>query len=139
MRTVGSREFENLLKCDLYQLIEQMKGGSEEARLCCIEFFLAESRGIWHGRARAKIARNLKSMALDKADADRLVTCIIDRLLTGNFSEQFRDQLNLALCICPDRVGDAARDGAGNSKAYVSKYCQWTLKRRDRMQSPGAQ
>ena len=65
----------------------------------CIQFFLAETRGTWHGRARSMMARRLKHCSLGRTHRTQVVTCIADRLEGGNFAEQLKDQLRLALLI----------------------------------------
>src|SRR5882672_7709706 len=63
----------------------------------CVTFVEAETHGIGHGRVRAKMARRLKHCRLSKHQRSRLVQVILNRLVEGRFSEQFKDQLRLAL------------------------------------------
>lgn len=118
----------------LAELIEQFREGDEDATRYCLEFFHRESKGIWHGRARAKIARNLQPHRTSSSDSEKLLTTVLGRLSTGNFSEQFKDQLDLALRISPARTLDAANRGLSSSKDHVRRYCKWTIERRCRQQ-----
>jgi len=79
-------------KQSLQQVIDAMEH-SDAALHEALAFFLAESRGHWHNRARAKIARHLKHCRLDAAACADLVRTIARRLIDGNFTEQFADQL----------------------------------------------
>ena len=114
-------------KNELAELIEQLKAGNLLAVERCIDFFLAETRGLWHGRARAKICRNLKNLPLDKRTKDRLVATIVRRLETGNFSEQFKDQLTMAIRFRPCWLHDSATQLLGSPKGYVQRYASWVL------------
>jgi hypothetical protein len=70
----------------------------------CFEFILAETRGVWHGRARAMMCRRLKHCEIAPERRQRLVDCIMNRLVSGDFSEQFQDQLRLAIHLDPERT-----------------------------------
>ena len=122
----------NELKPFLVDLIKQFKEGDQDATRYCIDFFHRESKGIWHGRARAKIARNLQSVRISNSDSERLLKTILGRLLTGNFSEQFKDQLDLALRISPNSTLEAAQKGLESAKDYVRRYCRWAIERHRR-------
>src|SRR5262249_18018138 len=82
---------------DLANGLDPVASNHAEALERCIEFVLAETEGLWHGRARAMMCRRLKHCELTPDQRRQLVSCITERLATGNFSEQFRDQLRLAL------------------------------------------
>jgi hypothetical protein len=93
----------------------------------CVEFVLAETRGLWHGRARALMCRRLKHSALTSALSQQLVACISQRLATGVFSEQFKDQLTLALHLDAHHLVNVARSCADSPRAHVRRYAQWVL------------
>lgn len=67
-----------------------------------IKFFIANSRGMWHNRARARLARKFKWVTLTMQDRSRLLETIIRKWHEGEVDEQFRDQLHLAIHFdCP--------------------------------------
>ena len=84
----------------------------------CVRFFLAESRGVSDGRIRALLARRFKHCQLGRTHRDQLVACIARRLTEGNFSEQFKDQLRLALLLDRQAILAAAA-AAGCASARV--------------------
>lgn len=128
---------EPITKPELFAKIEGLKRGENESLGFCIDFFLNETRGIWHGRARAKIARNLKPEQLNMDDKGRVVSAISERLLSGNFSEQFRDQLNLALRIDTVRVIEIATYGLSSQKEHVRRLSKWIIDRCRRKDKQG--
>ena len=92
----------------------------------CVRFFLAESRGVSDGRIRALLARRFKHCQLGRTHRDQLVACIARRLTEGNFSEQFKDQLRLALLLDRQAILAAAA-GCAHRRAYVRQYALWVL------------
>jgi hypothetical protein len=117
-----------MLKGDLHDLADGLLLNDQGAIDACVEFVLAESEGNWHGRARAMMCRRLKHCELSRQQQSQLVSCIVDRLSTGNFSEQFRDQLRLALHISRDNIVEAARKNlSGSQKDHVRRYCAWIV------------
>jgi hypothetical protein len=114
-------------KQDLFALIERLKTGDQSAVGPAVEFTLGESRGVWHGRARAKICRNLKHLDIDERTKDRLVAVIVHRFETGNFSEQFKDQLTTAIRFRPSKLQQVATRLLGSEKDYVRRYAAWIL------------
>ena len=112
-------------KTELDALIVRLNQGDEDAIEESVAFVTGESFGIWHGRARAHICRNLKNIAIEDVIKDRLVECICQRLVSGNFSQQFKDQLMMALRFRPARLKDCAELAAGSSKDYVRRYAAW--------------
>jgi hypothetical protein len=95
----------------------------------CVTFLEAETFGVGHGRARARMARRLKHCSLSIRQKSRLVKVIVDRLVEGRFSEQFKDQLRLAMQIDPQATFDAARKCRDATVAHVRRYAQWVLER----------
>ena len=116
---------QNYTKPELESLISRLKHGDRDAEYECVNFFLAESLGIWHGRARAKICRNLKNHHPDATLRLKLVEKIISRLKTGNFSEQFKDQLTMAIRFSPDKMLETAHRLRDSEKEYVRRYAAW--------------
>jgi hypothetical protein len=93
----------------------------------CIKFVLAESKGLWHGRARAMMCRRLKHCEFGSANSRKLVSCILGRLRTGNFSEQFKDQLRFALSLDRPYTLEQCELALGSEVAHVRRYGAWLL------------
>src|SRR4051794_8439284 len=85
--------FESLSKAQLHDLADRLLVGDVDAVEQCVRFVEAETLGHWHGRARAMMARRLKHYSLTPQQQGRLVDAILERLASGRFSEQFKDQL----------------------------------------------
>ena len=120
-------DFNALDKGGLHHLADRLLFDEPAAIMACIEFIEAETKGIWHGRARAMMCRRLKHCSLSSSQRTRLVSCITERLCSGNFSEQFRDQLRLALHLDSTRVFAAARSCVHDHHDYVRRYADWLL------------
>lgn len=95
----------------------------------CVRFVLAETQGVWHNRARAKMCRRLKHCALGRTHREQLVACILGRLRDGHFTEQYRDQLRLAPRLDRPAAEAAAHAGMAADKAHVRRYSAWLLAR----------
>jgi hypothetical protein len=93
----------------------------------CVAFVLAQTRGLWHGRARAMMCRRLKHCHLGRTHRTALVACITERLARGVFSEQFKDQLRLALSLDPAHTLAVAGTCLSSPKPHVRRYAQWVL------------
>jgi hypothetical protein len=93
----------------------------------CVAFVLAETQGLWHGRARAMMCRRLKHCDLGRTHRTDLLSCIISRLSNGSFSEQFKDQLRLAMHLDLPKVVAASRKCLTSQKPYVKRYAEWAL------------
>lgn len=105
-------------------MISRMKQGDHSARDQCIAFTTFESRGMWHNRARASICRFLKTHPPSPEDPEQLVAVVCTRLTTGYFTEQFNEQLSMAIRFSPDKM-DAVADESGNDdRDYVRRYCR---------------
>ena len=114
-------------KQDLDVLIAWVQRDDAHAISEAVAFTLAESRGIWHGRARAKICRNLKGRNIDPRLREALVQTICNRLVTGKFSQQFKDQLTMALRFRPAQMQQCAQEALESPKWYVRRYARWVL------------
>ena len=126
-------EFANLSKVELRTMADGLLLEPEPWLIDrCVQFVLAETEGVWHGRARAMMCRRLKHCGLGRTHRAMLVECITSRLSDGSYSEQFKDQLRLALQL--DTVGtlSACRRCLASKKAYVRRYAEWVLAGRDR-------
>ena len=118
---------EHYTKTELDALISRMDRSDPEAVEEAIAFTVAESFGIWHGRARAKICRQLKNHPPPPPLRKQLVQAIISRLVSGNFSEQFKDQLAMAIRFEPSIMHDEATRLLDSPKEYVERYAHWVI------------
>lgn len=121
------RSFDDLTKDQLHELADRLLHHDHKAIAESVAFLEVETRGVWHGRARAMLARRLKHCPLSQEQQARLVETITWRLITGNFSEQFKDQLRLVLHLDRRAALATARICATHRKAYVRRYAQWIL------------
>lgn len=103
----------------------------------CVEFVLAETQGYWHGRARAMMCRRLKHCELGRTHRTKLVACITGRLSAGTFSEQFKDQLRLAMHCDLQHVREVSRECLASGKPHVRRYAEWVLSRAPTARSRG--
>jgi hypothetical protein len=122
--------FNALDKEDLHHLADRLLFDEPSAIATCIEFIEAETKDLWHGRARAMMCRRLKHCSLNSSQRARLVSCVTERLCSGRFSEQFRDQLRLALHLDSARVHIVAHSCAHDHRDYVRRYAAWLLTHR---------
>ena len=125
---VGSGKFDQLNRYDVRGLARGLLACDPETINRCVEFILAETRGSGHGRARAMMCRRLKHCDLSPEMRERLVECIINRLVTGNFAEQFRDQLRLAIHLDPERTSkEAHKCLASPSRMHIHRLAKWVV------------
>ena len=115
----------SLTKPELHSLINDVKRGDADARDRAVEFVVAESYGIGHNRARAKLCRYFKNHPPAAAARKRLVDAIVKRLLDGHFFGQFKDQLSMAIRFDPDRLAEAANAASQSDHEYVQRYADW--------------
>jgi len=127
VQRVEQLEFERMSKRDVIDLAEQFESGSVEIVERAVRFVCAESEGLWHGRGRAKICRRMKHLDLPRSHRERLLGTILDRLVTGHFSEQFRDQLRLAMHLDGRKTFAVASSALSSDREYVRRYARWVL------------
>jgi hypothetical protein len=120
-------EFATVTKRELHAWADALASCEPVAVQRCVDFVVAETKGLWHGRARALMCRRLKHCAMGRAHRSALVTCILERLESGQFSEQFKDQLRLALHLDPQRTLAVARKSLESDRAWVRRYAGWVL------------
>lgn len=120
-------EFASLSKRELRTLADGLLEPEPWVVERCVDFVLAETRGLWHGRARAMMCRRLKHCQLGRTHRTQLVSCITSRLAEGLFSEQFKDQLHLAMHLDLQQTLRVARKCLNSEKAYIKRYAQWVL------------
>ena len=120
-------EFETLSKVELHQLADGLLSSESLVVERCVQFVLAETHGLWHGRARAMMCRRLKHCELGRTHRSELVTCITNRLSHGNFSEQFKDQLRLAMRLDLEKTLKVAHSCLSSPMHHVKRYAEWVL------------
>lgn len=116
-----------LSKVELQQLADQLLDADPTAVDRCLVFFAAETRGLWHNRARAKIARRLKHWQLSQAQKALVLEVVLRRLTSGRFTEQFKDQLRLGSSLDRQRLLEAAHICLASPKEYVRRYAGWII------------
>lgn len=119
--------FASLDKEELHALCDRLLPDDSDAVEDCVAFIEADTRGLWHGRARAMMARRLKHCRLLQSQRARVIRAILDRLVSGRFSEQFKDQLRLVLYLAPERAFSVARGCQGAAADHVRRYASWIL------------
>lgn len=115
----------SLTKSELHKLIDDVKAGDHEATARATAFVSAESFGMWHNRARAKLCRYFKNHPPSDDQCRQMVDAIIGRFTDGRFSEQFKDQLSMAIRLAPDKMIDAAALASRSDRSYVRRYATW--------------
>jgi hypothetical protein len=118
---------ELLDKGELHALCDRLLADDSAAVEACVTFIEAETTGLWHGRARAMMARRLKHCRLSQSQQTRVVRAILERFVSGQFSEQFKDQLRYALHVAPKRVFSVARGCQSAAAGHVRRYATWIL------------
>jgi len=127
MQRLETHEFEQMPKADVIDLADELKSGSVEAVEKAVRFVCAETGGFWHGRGRAMMCRRMKHLELPRAHRERLANAILGRLESGHFSEQFRDQLRLAMQLDERKSYAVARKALSSDREYVKRYARWVL------------
>jgi hypothetical protein len=122
-------ELEHLDKRELHGLADTILLEDQAGVERCVTFFEAETRGYWHNRARAMMARRFKHGPLTEDQRGRLLRAVLGRLTSGRFTEQFKDQLRLALFLDRERTCTAARMCLASPKDYIRRYAAWVLAR----------
>lgn len=121
------RELEAMPKAELHRLADGLVLEEPLAVERCIEFVVAETKGLWHGRARAMMCRRLKHCSLTEEQVSLLVSCIVCRLQSGAFSEQFKDQLRLAMHLNAPLLFKVSRSCSSNAMLHIRRYADWLL------------
>jgi hypothetical protein len=87
----------------------------------------SSTEDIGNGRRRARLSRRLKHMQLSAEQAERCLTVVLQRLVAGNFSQNFKDELGLAVHIDPARTFKVGHSLLGHPKQYIAKYAAWVI------------
>lgn len=108
-------------------LAERLRFNDTDAIESCIKFIEEDTKGAQHGRARALMCRRLKHCTLTSKQRTRLVSCITQQLMCGDFGQQFKDHLRLALFLDLQNTLKAARKCRNDRRDYVCRYAEWIL------------
>jgi hypothetical protein len=73
------------------------------------------------------MCRRLKHCELGRTNRTKLLTCILHRLRSGEFSEQFKDQLRLALHLDAKQSFAACESAMSSDRLHVRRYATWAL------------
>ncbi|MEG4226740.1 hypothetical protein QUA35_12240 [Microcoleus sp. N9_B2] len=119
----------NYSRQGLHEFVDRLLLDDSEAVEMCILFVEADTLvGVaGHGRARARMCRRLKHCTLTASQSQRLVFCITERLDSGHFSQQFKDQLRLALHLDLQTTLAVALACSNDSCDYVRRYAEWIV------------
>lgn len=128
--------YENLKLSDLiddkYKLTwlrDQLVKNDPYLTALAVEFILMETKGLSHNRLRASMCLKLATVTLKQSQWENLLNCILHRLLTGNFSEQFKDQLKFIIRTNPQWVRVEIQKGLESEKDYIRRYACWLDKK----------
>jgi hypothetical protein len=120
-------DLEVLSKIEVRAIADQLLTGDPNAVETAVRFVCAETVNLWHGRGRAMMCRRMKHVQLSRGQEGRLVTAILGRLSSGDFSEQFRDQLRLAMRLDPEGTAKLAKRSLKSDKSHVRRFAAWVL------------
>ena len=127
MSKTQSSDFDSLDKSALLDLCDRLLEEEGAAIKTCVAFIEADTRGLWHGRARAMMARRFKHVRLSESQQARVVHAVLERLVNGRISEQFKDQLRYVLHVAPRKAFTAARRCRGSAFEYMRRCADWIL------------
>jgi hypothetical protein len=82
---------------------------------------------IGNGRRRARLCRRLKHVELSAEQTERCLTVILQRLATGDFSQNFKDEIGLAVHLDSARTFKVALSLIEHPKQYIAKYATWII------------
>lgn len=114
-------------RLELLAIAKRLEACDPAAVDAAVDFFLRDSRGHWHNRARAKFSRRLKHCPLSPSQALAIADCVASRLEQGHFPEQFADQLRLALHLDQPRLLRAAELALASPLEHVRRYAAWVM------------
>jgi hypothetical protein len=66
-------------------------------------------------------------MQLSAEQAERCLTVILQRLMAGKFSQNFKDELGLAVHLDPARTFKVGHSLLEHPKQYIAKYAAWVI------------
>ena len=129
--------YETLSRRELRNLADRVAEKDPDSIEFATQFFERETKGTWHNRARAMLARRFKHCQLTDSQKRRVLSAIYRRLQTGEFFEQFKDQLRLAIHLDRDRTMTEATAALTRPTPRVIRYSRWILNHDDHTGEPG--
>lgn len=112
-------------KYKLTWLRDQLVNEDPHLIAIAVEIICLETQGLSHNRLRASMCLKLSSLTLKQSQWEDVLQCILNRLLTGNFSERFKDQLKFIIRTNPQWVRSEVKKGLLSEKEYVRRYSAW--------------
>ena len=116
-----------LAKCCLKKIADGLKSADPLFIDFCVNCVLSNARCIGSERINALMCRRLKHCKIDESKQFQLINCILGRLITGAFTEQFKDQLRLALHLDFITTQEIGWQCLNSKKAYIRRYAEWLL------------
>jgi hypothetical protein len=116
-------------KPELHEMIALVRSGDSHALGLAFDFVIGESKHMWHGRARANLCRAFKNMTLEPWQKSVLVRTIQKRLETGNFSQQFKDQIVMAIRFDRRSMQNSAEALLDSPIRHVKRNAAWTIEK----------
>jgi hypothetical protein len=129
--------YENLSRRELRDFADRVAENDPDAIEFATRFFERETKGTWHNRARAMLARRFKHCELNDSQKRRVQSAIYRRLHTGEFFEHFKDQLRLALHFDRGETITEAAEASKRPVPHVIQYSRWILEHDDQTGEPG--
>ena len=108
-------------------LTDRLLLNDPEAVETSIKFIESNSQDGGHGRVRALMCRRLKHCTLTPQQCTRLVRYVVERLYTGAFAQQFKDELRLILALDAQALFEAALESRTDEREYVRRHAEWIL------------
>ena len=73
------------------------------------------------------MCRRLKHIDLCHRDSNRVLRAILDRFASGNFAEQFRDMLRLAVTLDSEATYSVAQELSSDRRGFVRRQAEWLV------------
>lgn len=128
--------FEKLSRRELRDRADRVAENDPDAVEFATRFFERETKGTWHNRARAMLARRFKHCQLTDFQKRRISSAIYRRLQAGEFFEQFKDQLRLAIYLDRDGIMKEANEASKRPIPRVIRYSRWIMNHDDQTGEP---
>jgi hypothetical protein len=116
-------------------LTDRLLLNDSEAVETSIKFIESNSQDAGHGRVRALMCRRLKHCTLTPQQRTRLIRYVVERLYTGAFAQQFKDELRLILVLDAHALFKVALESRTDEREYVSRHAEWILAHDPKYQS----
>jgi len=122
-----SADLEPMSRVEVRALADDLLAGEPDSVEKAVRFVCTETINLWHGRGRAMMCRRMKHITLSREQQGRLVAAILDRLANGTFSQQFKDQLRLAMHLDSKGTSTLAKRVLKSDKEHVRRFAAWVL------------